>query len=148
MDKSKYLIDGPIKLSLIGNRISLRSEATIGAHNLFLGQVRKDLINNRQVVSIDYTAYPEMVDVEADLIIAEVLAKYEDVYSIEILHSTGIVKSGENSLFVFVSSGHRKDAFRALELTVELIKKRFPVWKKEIFNDGSYQWPSNEDKKL
>jgi len=145
VDKSKYLIDGPINLSLIGNEISIKSEANLGAHNLFLGQVRQDIIKSRQVISIDYTAYPEMVDVEADSIIAEVLTKYKDVNSIKILHSTGIVKAGENSLFVFVSSGHRKESFRAIELTVELIKKRLPVWKKEIFADGSYQWPSNED---
>ena len=67
-------------------------------------------------------------------------AKYDDLICMHIYHSTGLVKIGEISLFVLVSSGHRKQSFAALEECVELIKEKLPVWKKEIFNDGTHHW--------
>ncbi|MFC2120858.1 molybdenum cofactor biosynthesis protein MoaE [Bacteroidota bacterium] len=146
-EETKYLIEGPIDHSIISERISnYGNNVKAGAHNIFIGQVRDDMIDNKQVKSIIYSSYADMVEKEANLIIKEIIAKYSDVNLVDILHSTGEVKTGENSLFVYVSSGHRIQVFEAIEETVELIKKRFPVWKKEIFEDDSFHWPSNEDK--
>jgi molybdopterin synthase catalytic subunit len=50
------------------------------------------------------------------------------------------VKTGEVSLLVLVSAGHRAQSFRALEKCVELIKGNLPVWKKELFTDGTSRW--------
>ena len=61
-----------------------------------------------------------------------------------IKHSFGKVKTGEISLFVFVSSGHRVQAFKACEETVNLIKDEVPIWGKEIFEDESYVWKENK----
>ena len=137
--KSKNLIEGAIDSKII--ELKLRSGSTrtdSGAHNLFLGQVRNDIINEKEVKGIIYSAYGEMVDKEINLIITQILDKYSDVNKIDILHSTGLVKVGENSLLVFLSSGHRIQAFQALQETVELIKERLPVWKKEVFDDDTY----------
>jgi molybdopterin synthase catalytic subunit len=60
-----------------------------------------------------------------------------------VYHSLGVVHAGEICLFVFTSSKHRKIAFDACEETVERIKKELPVWGKEIFAGGDYQWKEN-----
>jgi molybdopterin synthase catalytic subunit len=59
---------------------------------------------------------------------------------VEIIHSVGLVKAGEISLVIMISAGHRQQAMEACSRTVEMVKERFPVWKKEIFDDSSFQW--------
>lgn len=107
---------------------------------IFLGQVRTDEIDGKRVKAIEYSAYSEMVNVEAEKIKETVLSEFADVKSIIIIHSTGIVKAGEISLLVFVSAGHRKQAMEGCGKTVDLIKANLPVWKKEIFEDDSHIW--------
>ena len=84
-----------------------------------------------------------MVEKAASEIRRELFNKFDDLVSLEIWHSTGLISVGEISLLVIVSSGHRKQAFRALEECVELIKKKLPVWKKEIYSDGSHSWTNS-----
>jgi molybdopterin synthase catalytic subunit len=62
---------------------------------------------------------------------------------IVIIHSLGVVMTGEISMFVLVSAGHRDHATKACRQAVELIKERLPVWKKEIFEDNTYLWQEN-----
>jgi molybdopterin synthase catalytic subunit len=81
-----------------------------------------------------------MVDAEADNIINSVLVEFGDVKSIKIVHSSGVVRTGEISLMVLVSAGHRRHAMEACSKTVELIKEKLPVWKKEVYEDDSYNW--------
>ncbi|MCX6322187.1 MAG: molybdenum cofactor biosynthesis protein MoaE [Bacteroidia bacterium] len=111
-----------------------------GGHSVFLGQVRADEFNGKKVTAIEYSAYEGMVMVEADKIKATILSEFEDAKSIDFVHSTGIVKAGEISLFVLVSAGHRYQAIHACTKTVELIKEKLPVWKREIFDDDSHEW--------
>jgi molybdopterin synthase catalytic subunit len=51
--------------------------------------------------------------------------------------------AGEVSLLVLVSAGHRQQAMTACSKTVELIKEKLPVWKKEIFEDNTHEWAQN-----
>jgi molybdopterin synthase catalytic subunit len=107
---------------------------------IFLGQVRADIINGKEVRAIEYSAYESMVNVEAENIKKHILSQFGDVKSIDIIHSTGVVSAGELSLVVIVSAGHRLQAFQACNKTVELIKDKLPVWKKEIFVDDTHLW--------
>jgi molybdopterin synthase catalytic subunit len=111
-----------------------------GGHSIFIGQVRADNIGGKKVKAIEYSAYEGMVKTEADKIKETILSEFRDTHSVEIVHSTGIVNSGEISLFVLVSSGHRHQAIEACSKAVELIKDKLPVWKKEIFDDDSHIW--------
>ncbi len=139
--QNKYLIDGPISpalvISILGN-MGERSDA--GGHTFFLGQVRADVEDGKKVIAIEYSSYEGMVVAEADKIVHSVLEEFNDVKHIDILHSTGIVNAGEISLLVAVSAGHRKQALDACSKTVDLIKHRLPVWKKEIYEDNSHNW--------
>jgi molybdopterin synthase catalytic subunit len=138
------LIQGPITFEFILSVLRPSGLKTdTGGHSIFLGQVRADIIENKKVIAIDYSAYESMVRSEADKIKASLFSEYGDVKKIEILHSTGLVKAGEISLFVMVSAGHRQQATEACSKAIELIKEKLPVWKKEIFDDNSSQWRQN-----
>jgi molybdopterin synthase catalytic subunit len=140
-----YLIEGPVTADLISFQIRRLSEnINCGGHATFIGMVRADKNGINMVTAIEYSAYESMVKTEAEQIKAEILSHYEDVQSVEILHSNGTVKAGEMSLFVLVSAGHRKEAMEACAHTVELIKERLPVWKKEIYDDNSHVWQENK----
>jgi molybdopterin synthase catalytic subunit len=136
-----YLTEGPVSQKLISRLIEKTGLKTdSGGHMIFLGQVRADEIKGKKVKAIEYSAYKELVNAEAEKIKKTILSEFSEVKSISIIHSTGIVKAGEISLLVFVSAGHRHQAMQACSKTVELIKENLPVWKKEIFEDDSHIW--------
>ena len=139
--KTNYLLNGPVTQKVITQFMKKMGEKTdSGGHSVFLGQVRADEINGKRVKAIEYSAYDGMVKVEADKIKETILLQFGDTKSIDIVHSKGIVKAGEISLVVLVSAGHRHQAIEACSKTVELIKEKLPVWKKEIFDDDSHEW--------
>lgn len=135
--------DGPISSTFIGDSIAKHQSKTgIGAHNIFLGQVRADEIDGKLVKSIEYTAYEEMANNKFHEI-REAAFEQFDLNCMHIYHSLGTVNAGEICLFVFVSSPRRKEVFRAIEFIVEAIKIDVPVFGKEIFEDDSHQWKVN-----
>ena len=137
------MVDGAISPAFIGESIAKHSsKKDIGAHSIFLGQVRNDIINDKKVKAIDYTSYHEMAEEKFHEIREEAFKKYS-LTCMHIYHSIGKVNAGEISLFVFTSSIHRKDAINACEEIVEKIKKEVPVWGKEIFEDESSHWKIN-----
>ena len=140
----QIFVQGAISSSFIADSIQKHStKTTIGAHSIFLGQVRSDSINDRKVVAIDYTTYEEMALEKMHELREGIFAKYP-LTCMHIYHSLGTIAAGELCLFVFTSAIHRKEAIDACEEVVELIKKELPVWGKEIFEDESYQWKENK----
>jgi molybdopterin synthase catalytic subunit len=141
MSVKKYLIEGPITDAFLASEItSHHTQITTGALACFLGQVRNDLIDGKEVTGIEYSAYEAMVEPAAESIKNQLLEEFSDLKSLKIFHSTGEVPCGGISLLVMVSSGHRKQSFAALEKCVELIKEKLPIWKKEKFSDGTTRW--------
>jgi molybdopterin synthase catalytic subunit len=137
-------IQGPIDPGFVGDSIRKHSTQTqIGAHQIFLGQVREDLIGERKVKAIEYTAYEEMALEKMHEIRESVFQKYE-LTCLHVHHSLGKVAIGEINLFVFTSSKHRKAATEACIELVERIKKELPVWGREILADESHQWKINQ----
>lgn len=144
MSKRKNVfIEGPITPEFISDAIAKhQTKTSIGAHNIFLGQVRDDKIEDKSVQAIEYSAYEDMAEESFHTIREETFDKYE-LTCMHIYHSLGKVKKGEICLFVFVSAPHRKVTFEALEYIVERIKKDVPIYGKEIFEDASHQWKVN-----
>jgi len=134
------LINGAIKESQILEHLEQKQDLQAGGHCVFIGQVRNDHVNSNTVSSIEYSAYTEMVEKEVTTINAEIRKTYPDIRDIVILHSVGMVKAGENSLYVRISAGHRTEAFEAIRDCVNMIKDRVPIWKKENYEDGSHRW--------
>ena len=136
--------EGPISSGFIGESIAHHQVKTnIGAHQIFLGQVRADKIDEKEVTAIEYTAYEEMAN-KAFHNIREATFEKFDLTCMHIYHSIGIVKTGEICLFVFVSSAHRKEVQKAIEFVVEEIKEKAPVYGKELFEDGSFEYKVNK----
>lgn len=136
-----YLVSGPINTEKISNLIPFgQGDHEIGAHALFLGQVRADEDEGKNVIKIIYSAYEEMVIEEAQKIEDEIFRMFDDIRQVKILHSIGDVKTGEISMVVSIASGHRGQAFDACKETVEKIKEKLPIWKMEIFDDNSHRW--------
>jgi molybdopterin synthase catalytic subunit len=139
--ENNIIIKGAVRTEIIADAVNKLNELMdSGGHSIFLGQVRADIVNGKMVRAIEYSANESMVYTEGDKIKNEIFSQFSDVRTITIIHSTGYVSSGEISLFVMVSAGHRHHAIQACQKTVELIKERLPVWKKEIFDDGSHAW--------
>jgi molybdopterin synthase catalytic subunit len=135
--------DGAISSDFIGNSIyKHQTKTSIGAHNIFLGQVRADEIEGKTVSAIEYTAYEAMANQKFHEIREAAFEKFE-LTCMHIYHSLGTVKVGEICLFVFVSSPRRKVVFEALEFIVEAIKADVPVFGKELFEDDTHQWKVN-----
>lgn len=135
--------EGPITSQFIGDSIAKhQSKKTIGAHQIFLGQVRQDIIEELDVVAIEYSAYEEMANNEFDKIRESAFQRF-DLVCMHIYHSLGLVAAGEICLFVFVSSKHRKMAQMAVEFIVEEIKNKVPVFGKEILSNDTHVWKTN-----
>ena len=142
--KKTSFIQGEITSEFIGNSIAKhQSKTTIGAHNIFLGQVRADVIYGKTVAAIDYSAYEEMAEQSFYDIREAAFAKYE-LSCLHIYHSLGMVKAGEICLFVFVSAPRRKVVYEALEFLVEEIKEKVAIFGRELFEDESYTWKKNK----
>ena len=140
----KVWITGPIGSLFISNSIAKHQAKTnIGAHDIFLGQVRNDVIDGKKVAGIEYSAYEEMAEKEFHLTREAAFEKF-DLICMHIYHSIGLVATGEISLFVFVSSAHREEAFKACNYVVNEIKDKVPIFGKEIFEDGSHIWKKNK----
>lgn len=137
-------VNGPISSQEIGETIKQGSLfVNAGAYDIFLGQVREDIINGKNVNAIDYTANNEMATEAFSKIASDAKEKY-DIKSIKIIHSLGQVKKGELCLMVLVMCGHRKESFIACEYIVERLKKEVPVWGKEILEDKTHSWKINK----
>ncbi|MBT3587145.1 MAG: molybdenum cofactor biosynthesis protein MoaE [Flavobacteriaceae bacterium] len=135
--------EGAISSQFIGDSIAKHQSKTgIGAHNIFLGQVRADEVDGKIVAAIEYTAYEDMANQKFHEIREAAFDKF-DLNCMHIYHSIGKVNTGEICLFVFVSSPRRKEVFPAIEFIVEEIKANVPVFGKEIFEDESHQWKVN-----
>lgn len=137
-------IQGAVPSLFIAESIQKHSTMiNIGAHSIFLGQVRADIIDEKKVSAIEYTAYEEMALEKMHLIREDIFTKY-NLTCMHVHHSLGKVEAGQICLFVFTSSTHRKAAAEACNEMVERIKTELPIWGREIFEDETHQWKLNQ----
>jgi molybdopterin synthase catalytic subunit len=113
-----------------------------GAVVTFLGTTR-DNFEGKRVLQLDYEAYPEMALKKMGEIRQEICAEF-GIADIAIVHRIGPVDIGQISLVVAVASPHRQEAFFACHRVVDRVKEIVPIWKKEVFEDGS-RWVASED---
>lgn len=113
--------------------------ASAGAVVTFAGVVR-DHDHGRAVSSIEYVAHPS-----AERIIGEVavdVAAAHPLDAVAVSHRIGELGIGDCALAVAVSAAHRQEAFDAASEIVEQVKRRLPIWKRQVFTDGSDEWVS------
>lgn len=139
-----FFLNGPISPDFISNSIYKHQiKHNIGAHNIFLGQVRKDTIKSNIVSAIEYSAYEEMANKKITDIRESTFEKF-DLTCLHIYHSLGVVEVGQIGFFVFVSSSRRKNVYDATKFIVDMIKNTVPIFGKEIFENNEYNWKVNK----
>lgn len=143
MKRENIFVKGAISTSVVAEEIlAVQQNKKIGAHAIFIGQVRNDTIEGKKVIAIDYSAYEEMAYTAFAKIVEEASKKF-NIEALVIKHSLQKVKCGEICLFVLVATAHRNEAYEASRFVVEAIKKQVPVFGKEIFEDESHTWKIN-----
>ena len=131
------------RLSLDPDQItSLVRKDTNGAVVTFLGTTR-DNFQSKRVLTLEYEAFEEMALKKMEEIRRELQAEF-NIDDVAISHRIGAVPIGQISLVVAVASPHRKEAFLACHKAVDRVKEIVPIWKKEIFEEGS-RWVASED---
>jgi molybdopterin synthase catalytic subunit len=106
-----------------------------GALCLFEGVVRNHG-RGRRVVALEYEAYEEMALPLMEKIVADALARWP-VTGVSLAHRLGRLAISETSVAVLVTSAHRKEAFEACRYVIDTVKSQVPIWKKELYEDGS-----------
>ena len=106
-----------------------------GAACLFVGVVRNEN-QGRAVLRLEYEAYEEMALPLMEEIAAETGRRYL-ITDVRLVHRLGRLEIGEASVAVAVSSPHRAEAFAACRFAIDTLKARVPIWKKELYADGS-----------
>lgn len=141
-DKQDHLLItcDELKLSHIQSVLSKQC----GATSIFLGTTR-DNFRGKKVLQLDYECYEEMAEKEMKKICKTLRDKFPNLFHIMIHHRLGSVPMMETSIMVATSSPHRKDAIEATQLCVDLVKSNVPIWKKELYEDGSSAWMSNKE---
>ena len=126
------LTDSPLDPEAITAKVK---RDTNGAVVTFLGTTRQ-FSEGRRVLYLEYEAYDKMVLKKLEEIRQEMQKRW-GIDDIAISHRTGHLEIGEISLVVAVASPHRKEAFMTCHEVVDRIKEIVPIWKKEVFEDGS-----------
>lgn len=124
----------PLDLNVL---IDLVTEDSCGAIAPFLGLVRNH-DNDTSVSHLTYEAHPDAAQHLYD--VAQKVAKEFAGVRIAVVHRVGTLAIGDAAVVAAVASAHRKEAFAAVIKLVEDLKAEVPIWKHQVFSDGSEEW--------
>jgi molybdopterin converting factor subunit 1 len=127
------VVERPIALAEVVDAVRSPAE---GGVVTFTGTVR-DETKGRRVLRLEYEAYRGMAERKLAEIGAAVAAAHG--VDVAIVHRVGILSPGDAAVVIACSAPHRTAAFRACEECIERLKKDVPIWKREVFEDGS-EW--------
>jgi molybdopterin synthase catalytic subunit len=127
------VVDRPLRLEEVIDAVSAPG---LGGIVTFTGTVR-DQSRGRRVLRLEYEAYAAMAE-RVLARIGEELAR-EHGAAIAIVHRVGVLAPGEAAVVIACAAPHRAPAFRACEACIERLKADAPIWKREVFDDGS-EW--------
>ena len=129
------LVDRPIDVSAL---ISEVSDESCGAATVFLGCVR-NVNEGKPVTGIEYSAYRSMAEREMAAIAHEAAERF-DVTRLVVEHRLGTLRLGDVSVAIVAAHPHRAPALDAMRFAIEQLKRRVPIWKLELYVDGTREW--------
>ena len=135
-----YLVRSPISVAAL---LAAVQGPERGGTCVFLGTVRSD----DGVTAIEYSAYEEMAIAEIARMLAEAHERWPDA-RVTLQHRLGNVPVGEASIAIAAGAPHRDTAFTACRYVIEAVKKRLPIWKKELHADGTATWVDPSGKQV
>jgi molybdopterin synthase catalytic subunit len=108
-----------------------------GGIALFAGAVR-DTDHDQRVTGLSYSAHPLA---EAELRrVAELIAEKFQVLGIAAVHRVGDLAIGDLAVVAAVACAHRGEAFDACRELIDVLKASVPIWKHQLFTDGTSEW--------
>ncbi|MBH31172.1 MAG: molybdopterin biosynthesis protein MoeE [Candidatus Marinimicrobia bacterium] len=135
-----------IKIEIVHNKIepfrSNDSHKGDGAEVVFNGRVR-EVEHDKKIIALEYEQYEGMAEPELQSLAEETVKKFP-INDLLCSHRVGEVPVGEASLHVSIWSPHRKEALAAIEWFISQLKKRVPIWKWAIYEDGTREATSHE----
>ncbi len=138
VDDGLLVTADPLDICAVVNKIH---HPKAGAVVLFSGEVRNHN-HGRDVSHLEYEAYTSM----ADKMIREILDRAKQKWQLHeayCIHRIGLVNIGESAVIVATASSHRQEAYEANQFIIDRVKHEAPIWKKEVFVDGSHEWGNN-----
>jgi molybdopterin synthase catalytic subunit len=111
--------------------------AGAGASVVFCGVVR-ETDHGRSVVELEYQGHPSAEQVLRD--VAAEISIDDDVLALAVSHRVGVLRVGDVALVAAVATAHRQEAFAVCARLVDEVKQRLPVWKRQVFADGTDEW--------
>ncbi|GBM16621.1 Molybdopterin synthase catalytic subunit [Araneus ventricosus] len=125
----------------VAESLSSLSNPSCGATACFIGTTR-DSFEGKKVKQLSYEAFGKMALKELRKI-SDAMKSEWPIANVALIHRIGTVPVCETSVLVAASSAHRKDALEAVSFGIDAIKAKVPIWKKEEYEDGTYQWKEN-----
>jgi len=133
------LSDGEIDVCAVENAVR---HSKAGAVLTFRGDTREDF-EGRRVVRLEYEAYAEMAVSQMQAIGAQVAQRWPGA-RVAMVHRLGVVPVGETSVVISVTAPHRDACYAASRYAIDALKSAVPIWKKEVYEDGS-TWKQNKE---
>lgn len=118
------------------------ADPAAGAVLVFTGVVRAET-DGREVTALGYEAYPERAERQMAELAAEVAGRWPAL-AVWMEHRVGTLAVGEPAVVVGVSTGHRGEAFDAVEYGIDTLKATVAIWKREHWADGEAHWPGTD----
>jgi molybdopterin synthase catalytic subunit len=128
------VVDVPITVAEHEDAVA---DKAAGAVVSFAGVVR-DHDGGRSVTELEYVGHPTAQDVITE--IATEFAARPGLRAVAVSHRVGMLGIGDVALACAVSAAHRGEAFTACAELVDEVKKRLPIWKRQVFTDGEEEW--------
>ena len=126
-----------------GDILAKVSSNAAGANSVFVGTTR-DTFEGKKVARLEYEAYVPMAERQLQKLCERVRERWK-VERIAIYHRTGVVPLGEASVVIAISSAHRKESLEAVHFAIDDLKATVPIWKKEVYTDGTNSWKENKE---
>lgn len=126
------LTDQPLDLPAV---VASVTGPDAGAVDVFIGTVRNHA-KGRRVLRLEYEAYDAMVLEQFGLYAQEAQRRWPGA-RVAVHHRLGACEAGEPTVIVAVCTAHRAEAFEACRWVVERLKADAPIWKREVYEDGS-----------
>lgn len=113
------------------------ADVSAGGLTLFVGTVR-DHDGGKQVGGLEYSAHPTALDRLRE--VCEEVAREYDVRAVAAVHRVGSLGLGDAAVIVATAADHRGQAFDASRALIDRLKATVPIWKHQVFADGSDEW--------
>lgn len=122
----------------VGALIAEVSDPTCGGLGVFVGTVRRSAASGgeSEVEALEYEAHPDLAAAALD----DIARRASERWGLEravALHRTGRCSLGEPTVVVACAAPHRAEALDACRWIIDTIKTEVPIWKKELYADGS-----------